>query len=62
MPQSARRVRLCFWVADVQALYQEYSRAGAKITQEPHVQPYGIRDFHLRDPNGLVLICGQDVD
>jgi len=43
-------------------LYQGYSRAGAKITREPHVQPYGIRDFHVRDPNGLVLIFGQDVD
>ena len=41
---------------------QEYSRSGARITQEPHVQPYGIRDFHVRDPNGLVLIFGQDVD
>jgi len=49
-------------VADAQARYQEYSRAGAKITQEPHVQPYGIRDFHLRDPNGLLSIFGQDVD
>ena len=37
-PESVRGVQLFFWVADVQALYQEYSRAGAKITQEPHVQ------------------------
>jgi uncharacterized glyoxalase superfamily protein PhnB len=49
-----------YWVADVEALYDELWQKGADIVIEPVVQPYGMKEFAVRDPNGYVLGFGQD--
>lgn len=48
------------WVTDVHALYEEYERKGAVVVYEPVVQPYGMKEFAVRDPNGYVLGFGQE--
>lgn len=48
-------------VDDADALYAEVKAAGAKFEQEPTTQPYEMRDFSLRDPNGYFLIFGSPV-
>ena len=48
-----------FWVSDVDALHREFTRAGAVFVYDPVVQPYGMKEFAVRDPNGYVLGFGQ---
>ena len=49
-----------FWVNDVESLYDELAKRGAATVYPPLVQPYGMKEFAVRDPNGYVLGFGQD--
>jgi uncharacterized glyoxalase superfamily protein PhnB len=49
-----------FWVNDIQALYDELAANGAITVYPPIVQPYGMKEFAVRDPNGYVLGFGQE--
>ena len=42
------------------ALFEELTRLGATVVYPPVVQPYGIREFAVRDPNGYVLGFGEE--
>ena len=55
-------VRIFFWVKDVNALYDAVRGAGAAIVAPIETRPYGIRDFSFRDPNGVIVVLGQDWD
>jgi catechol 2,3-dioxygenase-like lactoylglutathione lyase family enzyme len=48
-----------FWVADVEALYEELKVKGAVFAYGLTVQPYGMKEFAARDPHGYVLGFGQ---
>jgi len=48
-----------FWVSDVEALYEELRASGAVFAYPPTVQPYGMKEFAARDPDGHVLGFGQ---
>lgn len=53
-------VHLFQWVRDVDALHRELKERGVPVAGEPVDRPYGIRDFSVRDPNGVVIVFGQD--
>ncbi len=55
-------VRIFFWVKDVNTLYEEVLKRGAAIAVPIQTRPYGIRDFSLLDPNGVMVVLGQDWD
>ncbi len=55
-------VHLFQWVKDVDAYYREIVDRGAEIAKEPADQPYGIREFGLRDINGVGIVFGQDIE
>lgn len=55
-------VRIFFWVKDVDALHNEVIGRGADIAVPIQTRAYGIRDFSLHDPNGVMLVFGQDWD
>ena len=55
-------VRIFCWVKDVNALYEEVIGRKVPIDVPIDTRPYGIRDFSVRDPNGVVVIFGQDWD
>jgi predicted enzyme related to lactoylglutathione lyase len=55
-------VRIFFWVKDVNALYAEVTGRGAAIAVPIGTRPYRVRDFSLRDPNGVMVVFGQDWD
>jgi predicted enzyme related to lactoylglutathione lyase len=55
-------VRIFFWVKDVNKLYEEVVQQGASIAVPIGTRPYGVRDFAIRDPNGVMVVCGQDWD
>ena len=48
-------------VDDADAYFTEVKASGATFEQAPVTQPYGMRDFSLRDPNGYLLIFGSPV-
>jgi catechol 2,3-dioxygenase-like lactoylglutathione lyase family enzyme len=49
-----------FWVSDVEALHGELGPKGAVVVYPPTIQPYGMKEFAVRDPNGYVLGFGQE--
>jgi len=60
--EASRHVHLFQWVQDVDAFYDEVVGRGASIASEPCDQPYGIREFALRDLNGVGIVFGQDLE
>ncbi|MDB4906760.1 MAG: hypothetical protein JWO05_1544 [Gemmatimonadetes bacterium] len=48
-----------FVISDVQALYKFHGDAGVTIVEGLTDQPYGLRDYSVRDLNGYVLTFGQ---
>src|ERR1043166_8948141 len=59
---AARGVHLFQWVKDVDAYYREIVDRGATVAPPPADQPYGIREFGVRDINGVGIVFGQDID
>jgi predicted enzyme related to lactoylglutathione lyase len=55
-------VHLFQWVKDVDAYHAEIVRRGAEVSTPPKDQPYGIREFGVRDINGVAILFGQDID
>ena len=55
-------VHLFQWVQDVDSYYREVADRGATVTNEPTDRPYDIREFSVRDPNGVDLVFGQDIE
>jgi predicted enzyme related to lactoylglutathione lyase len=60
--ERARGVHLFLWVVDVDGYYREVVDRGAAVAREPMDQPYGVREFGLRDLNGVDLVFGQDIE
>ena len=53
-------VHLFVWVRDVDAYHKEIVQRGVKAEMEPTTQPYGIREFMIKDVNGVAIVFGQD--
>jgi catechol 2,3-dioxygenase-like lactoylglutathione lyase family enzyme len=60
--QAPTGVRVFFWVKDVNALHEQVIKRGVTIAVPLETRSYGIRDFAIRDPNGVLLVLGQDWD
>ena len=50
------------WVDDADALYAEFTANGVTISRPICDQPYGSRDFDIRDSNGYTLCFGHDLE
>jgi catechol 2,3-dioxygenase-like lactoylglutathione lyase family enzyme len=48
-----------FHTDDLEATFQKVSGDGAEIVQEPTDQPWGTRDFAVRDPSGNLVRIDQ---
>jgi catechol 2,3-dioxygenase-like lactoylglutathione lyase family enzyme len=59
---GARGVHLFQWVKDVDAYYREITDRGVHVEAAPADQSYGIREFGLRDINGVKIVFGQDIE
>lgn len=46
-------------VSGVENLYDEFQAAGAELQQSLTRQPWGVRDFVIRDPDGNLLLFGE---
>ena len=59
--KAQRVVSLYFRVdKDIDALYRSARRKGAKVISPPTDMPYGMREFHLRDPDGYDVAVGEE--
>ncbi len=47
------------WVGGLDALFEQLRAGGATVVYEPTLQPYGTREFAVRDPAGYVLGFGE---
>ncbi|OAF02946.1 hypothetical protein AYJ54_25420 [Bradyrhizobium centrolobii] len=48
--------------ADVDQLYAELSRRGARLIKQPQDRDYGMRDFDVVDVDGNQLTFGMGTD
>jgi catechol 2,3-dioxygenase-like lactoylglutathione lyase family enzyme len=48
-----------FHTDDLDATFEQVRGAGAEIVQEPTDQPWGTRDFAVRDPSGNLVRIDQ---
>ena len=60
--EAPKGVHLFQWIRDVDAYYREIIARGAVVESEPTDQPYGIREFGVRDIHGVAIIFGQDIE
>lgn len=49
-------------VGNVKALFSEYLSAGAPMEQRLKMQPWGIQDFIVRDPDGNLVHFAQSIE
>ena len=51
-----------FWIEGVDDFASELSQAGADVVEQPVDRPhYGMREFSVRDPDGHLLVFGEDI-
>jgi uncharacterized glyoxalase superfamily protein PhnB len=50
------------WVDNADALHDELQEKGVAITRAICDQPYGCREFEIRDCNGYTLCFGQNIE
>jgi predicted enzyme related to lactoylglutathione lyase len=43
---------ISIFVADVDALHEEYKKSGAILRQSPTNMPWGVREMNVQDPDG----------
>ena len=53
---SPTGIHLFQWVRDVDAYYREVVERGADVIVGLADQPYDVRDFSIRDPNGVKVV------
>jgi catechol 2,3-dioxygenase-like lactoylglutathione lyase family enzyme len=58
----------CYWrVADADHLFEEFAALGLPSTglprlTEPQDEPWGMREFTLKDPSGNLIRVGHELD
>jgi catechol 2,3-dioxygenase-like lactoylglutathione lyase family enzyme len=52
---AERGVWMTMWVDDVDAIYRHCLATGLEVTFPPTDEPWGVREMHLRHPDGHVF-------
>lgn len=62
---TANNISVYLWVRSVDQLYDRYrarlEALPADRVRPPFDQPYGMREFHVKDPDGCLLLFGEPV-
>lgn len=62
---TANHISVYLWVRGVDALYEQLKPRLAPLgegrVRAPFDQPYGMREFHVKDPDGCPLFFGQEI-
>ncbi len=63
---TRENISIYIWVDGVDACYQELFPALTKLPEgrvrAPFDQPYGMREFHVKDPDGCLLFFGDGIN
>jgi hypothetical protein len=63
---TANNISVYLWVRSLDALYAHLSEKLAPLPEggvrPPFDQPYGMREFHVKDPDGCLLRFGEPAD
>lgn len=58
--ELANHSYFAYWNIDhVDEFYREITARGALVTSAPSDKPWGLREFHLRTPDGHRITCGE---
>jgi len=60
--QGDKGVWLCIMVDDVEVVHQHCLEQGLEITWPPTDAPWGIREMHVRHPDGHVFRIGHEIE
>ena len=62
---TANNISIYLWVRHVDDLYAQYESKLAALepgrVRPPFDQPYGMREFHIKDPDGCLLFFGENI-
>lgn len=60
---TATDIQAQIWVEDLEALWAEFAPKLAMLPEghvrAPFDQPYGTREFHIKDPDGFLMLFTQ---
>lgn len=63
---TANNISVYLWVKGVDALYAQLQPKLDKLPEgrvrAPFDQPYGMREFHVKDPDGCLLFFGENAE
>lgn len=63
---TANNISIYLWVKHVDALYESLKPKLEKLpkgrVRPPFTQDYGMREFHVKDPDGCLLFFGEDAE
>ena len=54
-------VWMSIWVEDVDAVHQDCLAQGIEVTYPPSDEPWGIREMHIRHPDGHVFRISRGI-
>jgi hypothetical protein len=55
-------VWMSIWVDDVDAIHRHCMEQGIEITRPPTDEPWGVREMHVRHPDGHVFRISQGLE
>jgi uncharacterized glyoxalase superfamily protein PhnB len=59
---ATANARLYIYVKGLDKLHEEVKTKGAQITHPPADQPYGMREFTVKTPDGHILIFAEGIE
>lgn len=59
---AEKGVWMSVWVEDVGAVHRRCVEQGIEITWPPTDMPWGVREMHVRHPDGLVFRISQGIE
>ncbi|MEQ8708962.1 MAG: VOC family protein [Rhodospirillales bacterium] len=62
---TSENISIYLWVREVDALYESMRSRLEQLSEgrlrPPFDQSYGMREFHVKDPDGCLLFFGEDI-
>ena len=59
--QGDRGVWMSVWVDDVDAVHRHCQEQGLEVTMPPTDEPWGVREMHVRHPDGHVFRISKGI-
>ena len=63
---TANNISIYLWVKHVDTLYGQLKSKLDELPEDrvraPFMQEYGMREFHVKDPDGCLLFFGEDAE